>query len=139
MDKVADLVSGESIVAWLIIAALFLYFLYKEWPEFWRRVSSKAGKEHADRTVIERLATIERRLDSIDQKLQRDYDHINDIEAETRRRKKLDEESLEEREIIMRALLGVLEGRQEIGANGPTKAAHAEIKDYLNKQAHKAD
>ena len=48
-------------------------------------------------------------------------------------------ESLEEREILMQAMLGVLGGLQELGANGPTKAAKATIQDYINKQAHKRE
>ena len=48
-------------------------------------------------------------------------------------------ESLEEREILMQAMLGVLGGLQELGANGPTKEAKATIQEYINKQAHKRE
>ena len=34
MTKLAELVEGESLVAWLLIAILVVYFVYKEWPEF---------------------------------------------------------------------------------------------------------
>ena len=49
------------------------------------------------------------------------------------------QESLEEREVIMQALLGVLGGLQEIGANGPTKDAKAKVEKYINKQAHRRE
>ena len=46
------------------------------------------------------------------------------------------EDSLEERQILMQALLGVLGGLQEIGADGPTKKAEETIRSYLNRKAH---
>jgi hypothetical protein len=52
---------------------------------------------------------------------------------------KMSAESLEEREILMQAMIGVLGGLQELGANGPTKSAKATIQDYINKQAHKRE
>ncbi len=45
------------------------------------------------------------------------------------------EGTVEEREITLRSLLGVVKGLQEIGANGPTKVAEAEIQEYLLKKA----
>ena len=48
-------------------------------------------------------------------------------------------DSLEEREILMQAMLGVLGGLQEIGANGPTKKAEEQIRNYLNRKAHMPD
>ena len=44
---------------------------------------------------------------------------------------------MEERELIIRSLLGVVQGLQEVGANGPTKKTEKEIQDYLVRKAHK--
>lgn len=148
MDKVADLVTGEQILTWLIIAALFLYFVYKEWPEFKRRISKKAVKDTTealnDRTVLERLDSIEadqkaikEDIKEINAKLMKDYERINRMDTQQKQYEKLLEESLEERSILMGAMLGVLGGLQELGANGPTQEAEKEIRDYLNKQAHR--
>lgn len=140
ISELASLVNGEQVITWLIIALLVCYFGYKEWPEFKRRVSggsTRDAKTEAGITSIEeRLDKIERRLDSFDEKFQRDYDRINDLEKQTRKNTKAVDESLRERKIIMKALLGCLGGLQEIGANGPTKIAEQEIHDYLNEQAH---
>ena len=46
---------------------------------------------------------------------------------------------LEEREILMQAMLGVLGGLQELGANGPTQEATDAIHKYINKQAHRRE
>lgn len=138
--KLLEYLSSGQLITWLIIAFLVCYFIYKEWPEFRKRVSSGAVKQHKDeaqdKSVEQRLAGIEERLTTIEEKLTRDYDRINVIEKESRRNKQMAAASLEEREIIMRALLGALGGLQELGANGPTQAAEAEIRDYLNRKAH---
>ncbi len=53
------------------------------------------------------------------------------------RQQKYVEDSLEERELILKSLLGVVQGLQEIGANGPTKRAESDIQDFLLKKSHK--
>lgn len=139
-SKLLEYITGGQLIAWLIIAFLVGFFIYKEWPEFKRRITSgtkkEADTEQQGKQVSERLSAIERRLASTDDKMQRDYDRLNRLETELKRNRRADQDSLEERKIIMRSLLGIIEGLQEIGANGPTKAAQAEIKEYLNRKAH---
>ncbi len=143
MDKIADLITAESIIQWIIILLIVGYFAYKEWPELKRRITSGVKKEQAEETqaasVNERLTKIEQRLDAIDGKLNSDYTSLRNLENEEARDRRMFKDSLEEREIIMRALLGVIGGLQELGANGPTKEAQSEITMYLAKQAHKAE
>ena len=136
MDKVFSLITPEDALHWLIIALLFGYFIYKEWPEFRKRVSGKALEEAADKSVEKRLETIESDVKEIKEKLERDYIRLNDMERWKQSMQKIAADSLEERGIIMQALLGVLGGLQEIGANGHTKDAEAKIREYLNKKAH---
>ena len=127
ISKIGEMISGDSLVAWLLIAVIVAYFIYKEWPEFRKRVSAKAvqdqKEETSDKTVEERLERIEA--------------DVNEIKLKQKRYQKMVEDSLEEREIIMEALLGALGGLQELGANGPTKEAENKIRVYLNKQAHR--
>ena len=61
---------------------------------------------------------------------------INMIQREAATNRQMLEAEIEEQEIIVRALLGVLGGLQELGANGPTKAAEKEIRYYLCHMAH---
>lgn len=141
MGKLADLVSGESVAQWILIAALVIYFIYKEWPEFMNRIRGKVSKdirmEETDRTLEQRLDSIEGDVKAINQKLDRDYQRINVLESEMRRAKESQANTSEELEIIMEALMGALGGLQELGANGPTKEAKTKIQDYLNKKAHR--
>jgi len=143
MGELASLVTGEQVAGWLVVALLVGYFIYKEWPEFKNRMVSGTKKEtlaeQQDRQVGERLDGIEKRLASIDEKMQRDYDRLNRMEQELNKYRQSDYDSLEEREIIMRSLLGIIEGLQEMGANGPTKAAQAEITEYLNRKTHRPE
>ena len=140
MDKISELVTAEQVLVWVIIAVIVGWLVYKEWPEFKRRVSGSAAdavKDAAvDKSVCDRLTAIELDIKEIKQKLEHDYVRLNEIESWRRTMTKVAADSLEEREIIMQALLGVLGGLQEIGANGHTKEAAMKIRDYLNRKAH---
>lgn len=143
MDKIGELVTAEQVLVWVIIAVIVGWLIYKEWPEFKRRVSGSAvdaAKEAAaDKSVSERLTAIEADLKEIKQKLEHDYVRLNEIDSWRKTMTKVAADSLEERSIIMQALLGVLGGLQEIGANGHTKEAEKTIRNYLNKKAHTPD
>lgn len=141
LGKLGDLVTGESVASWLIIAILVVYFVYKEWPEFMKRIRGTVEKdieaEQTDRTLEQRLDGIESDVKSIKEKLDRDYQRINRIEIDVKQYKQNQESTSEELELIMEALMGALGGLQELGANGPTKEAKTKIQDYLNRKAHK--
>jgi hypothetical protein len=143
LDILKKLVSPDQVIVWLVIAFLVLYFVYKEWPEFKRRISGgavAAEKEAAeDKSVSDRLSAIETDIKQIKENLDRDYHRLNEMERWRGGIQKMGEESLEEREILMQAMIGVLGGLQELGANGPTKSAKAGIQDYINRQAHKRE
>ena len=140
MDKLLQqAITPEQIILWLIIAFLVGYFIYKEWPEFQKRVSGSAVKAEKDKTVNERLSTIEADIREIKGKLEHDYIRLNDMDQWKKNVDRVVAESLEEREILMQAMLGVLGGLQELGANGQTEEAIDAIHTYINKQAHKRD
>lgn len=136
-----NMVTGEQVVTWLIIFFLVAYFIYKEWPELKRRISKgpvdAQAKEQSDRTVGERLESIEIRLAGIEEKLARDYERMNRFDRDIRRNRSEIDEFIEENAIMMRAMLSVLKGLQELGTNGPTKESQKELEDWLNKKAHR--
>ena len=131
------LVSGEQIAAWLVIAFLVCYFVYKELPEFRSRMSKRAVKEkeeeYSDKTIIERLEAIEKKLKELDDKLVRDYDRINVVEKEQREFKRMQKNSLRERELIMKALLAMMKGMPD---NEDVLRSEKEIDAYLLEQSH---
>ena len=52
-----ELVTGDQVAAWILIAFLVGYFIYKEWPEFSRRVSGEAVEKEMPVEVA--LITVE--------------------------------------------------------------------------------
>ena len=144
MEKILQgLVTGDQLLTWLIIAFLVGYFFYKEWPEFKRRITGsaleKASATATDKSLDARLTAIESDVKQIKEKLDRDYGRLNDMERWKKTIEQVVAESLEEREILMQAMLGVLGGLQELGANGPTQEATDTIHKYINKQAHRRE
>lgn len=140
MEKILQqAITADQLIIWLVIAFFVCYFVYKEWPEFKRRVAGTVVKEEAEKTVMERLTEIETDIQKIKNKLDIDYDRLNDMDRWKTDMEQIVAESLEEREILMQAMLGVLGGLQELGANGPTKEAKAAVQKYINKQAHRRD
>lgn len=75
-------------------------------------------------------------IESINQKIGRDFVRLNILERTIKNQENYMVDSLEERELILRSLLGVIQGLQEIGANGPTKRAEADIQAYLLRRSH---
>lgn len=139
----SELVTAGQAGSWLVIALLFFYFVYKEYPEFKARITSGALKEQKEedegRSVSQRLDSIEKEVKELNGKLDRDYYRINELETKLRKTKESQGDINQELEIIMRALIAVLQGLQEQGANGPTKDAEKEIQIYLNSKAHKTE
>lgn len=137
VNKLSELVTGEQVAVWLIIAFLVVYFIYKEYPEFKKRITKSAIKEKVDemseKTVSERLDAIEKQLSEMNDKLTRDYDRINVMEKQQKKIEKMQQNSLEERGIIMRALLALMESSPD---NDKIQESEKEIQGYLVRQAH---
>lgn len=126
-------VDGSTFVVILIALFIVGYFIYKEWPDFKKRMSEKRSEALLD----SRMAQVEKRLDEHQEMLSRDYKKLNALEDSVELNRQISSQTLEEMEIIMRAMLGVLGSLEELGADGQTKDAQAEISDYLTKVAHK--
>ena len=75
-------------------------------------------------------------LEKIDKKVDSDYERLNQLQTITENQQRYIDDSLEERELIVRSLFGVIKGLQELGANGPTKVAESELNAYLVKKSH---
>ena len=139
MEKVLQgAVDSDALIQWLLIAFLVGYFIYKEWPEFQRRVSKKATMEETGKSIVDRIATIEESVHGLNEKLDRDYRRINEIEKELARHRRSQKRDREEMEIIMRGVLAALQGLQQQGCNGTVSTTVDEINTYLNKLAHEA-
>lgn len=134
-----SMVDAHILWQWLVIAALVGWILFKEWPNIHDRITRQVNRDQLPQTLATRLDHIEAEITEIKEKLNRDYGRINDVESKQEADHKTVREIKTEQGIIMRALLGALNGLQELGANGSTETAKEEIVDYLNKQAHQED
>lgn len=147
--KITEMITGEQILMVVIIILFLAYFVYKEWPTFRQRVSTSAVKEKeeeiSEKTISDRLDAIEKKCDGIEKKfdekfaemngnLARDYERINKMERQQEKVEKMQRNSLEERGIIMRALLALMDGAPE---NDKIHESEAEIQNYLVRQSHK--
>lgn len=141
ISRLATMVTDREIAVWVLLAFLFVYFIYKEWPEFRKRVSHGAVKEHEDeiqdRTTDQRLDSIEKDVKEIKEKLDRDYQRLNRLEIKTEKNRNAQASISKELELIMEALMGALGGLEELGADGPTKETKGKLQDYLNRKAHR--
>ena len=138
-SKLFSVVDAQILCQWLLIAALAGLFIIKEWPGIWDKITKQVNREQLPQTLATRLDHIEAEITEIKEKLTRDYGRINDVESKQEQDHRAMKEIKTEQGIIMRALLGALNGLQELGANGSTETAKEEIVDYLNKQAHQED
>lgn len=51
-NKIMELVTGDQVAAWILIAFLVGYFIYKEWPEFSRRISGEAVEKEKEAAAL---------------------------------------------------------------------------------------
>lgn len=126
-------VTPKDIVIWLLIMALFLIALNKVWPV----IRGKVMKDVTAEGIPAQLRRTNARIDKVEEKLDRDYESINEIKKELHRQAKENVDSLEERQLLMSSMLAVLNGLQELGANGKTEQAREDLQTYINRKAHK--
>lgn len=149
MGKLLEVVTPEALGIWILIAVYVGWGVYKEWPELKKRISAGALKDkemqEADKSLDGEIRALKDeardhgiRIMSIEEKLANDFARINSIERELDRIRKMAENSLEERQLLMESNLALLKAVRELGANGPTgvKKAEEKLQKYLNSKAH---
>lgn len=146
LESVSKVVPTQYIVWTVIVIAALVVICVKAFPKIktWfevarTRVNDKDALIKSVKKHGEEIERIRQDISEINQKIGRDYARLNQIQQINTRQQKYIEESLEERELIIRSLLGVVQGLQEVGANGPTKKAEAEIQAYLLRKSHQPD
>ena len=118
-----------------------LLVLRKYGPGAWKAFNFARKKLNYTEEIVSMVKKHEDEIfgkKGVNEKLDRDYERLNDIDKILKRHADEARESLEERQIIMESLLGILKGLQEIGANGPTKIAQAKIEDYMIEKSHES-
>lgn len=136
-----------EIVIWTIIVIVGLFLLalkvfptLRNWFEVFRlKKNTQEEIMNALNQNTEDIKLIREELSKVNEKIGRDYIRINELQDMTRKQQAYIDDSMEESELIVRSLLGVVQGLQELGANGPTKQTESDIKDYLVKKSHRTN
>lgn len=136
LEKASEIVSTEFVLAVIIVIIALVVVLSKAVPVVvsWFKTIRKAVNQYEELMTSVKQNTSDIKL--INEKMGRDYARLNQLQQLTIKQQNYIDDSIEERELILRSLLGVVQGLQEVGANGPTKRAEKEIQDYLLKKSH---
>lgn len=144
LEKLSGYVPVQYIVWTVLVLLAVIVIIYKCYPKIksWFETARKAENKREDIDELlekhnKELEELKQEIQKINKKLSNDQSEISKIEEITMKQQQYIEDSMEERGLIIRSLLGVVQGLQEVGANGPTKKAEKEIQDYLVKKAHK--
>ena len=136
LETVSNYVPAEYIIWTIVVVFALIIIVIKYAPKAWKHFNTARKKTNEIEDLVKAVKKNTEDIELINQKIGRDYARLNQIQQMTTRQQKYIEESIEERELILRVLLGVVQGLQEVGANGPTKKAEAEIQAYLLRKSH---
>lgn len=132
-------IPANQVVWTLTILAAIIVLLFKIVPPIFKWFNVLRTQANKYENLIESIQKNTEEIETINEKINRDYERLNRLQRMVNKQSKFAQNSLEEREIILRSLLRIVQGLQEIGANGPTKEAETEISAYLLKKAHEHD
>ena len=137
LEKASALLSTDFVISVIIVILAVIAVLIKIVPIIvkWFKVVKTAVDQYENLKVAVEKNTEDIKI--INTKIDRDYERLDELQQITIKQQEYIEDSLEERELIIHSLLGVVQGLQEVGADGPTKKAEAEIQAYLVKKSHK--
>lgn len=139
IEMVTQRVPSDYIV-WVVLCIFMIVMIaLKVLPEIIKAFNAARNfmnnYEQMNKLVISNSESIEK----LSQYIEQDYANIKNMQSLIAKQQEYIDDGLEERELVVRTLLRVVQGLQEIGANGPTKLAEAEIKEYLIKKAHERE
>lgn len=137
VEEIMKHVPKDYAVLWLIMALAVVVGLVIFIPKVWKGFNKMRGYVNDLEAILESAKKNSRDIDNLSRKIEQDYQRLNYLEAATKDQQDYIDDSLRERELILKSLLGVIRGLQEIGANGPTKKSEQEIEEYLLEKAHK--
>lgn len=136
ISNLTDAVPAQIIVWIVIVLAALIALVVVVWK---RAVATFENARRAVNDREERIARLEKhesKIGEMEKLLQKTKDELDDIITITQLQERCIERSQMEDALIINTLLGIVQGLQELGANGPTRAAEQEILQYLNQASH---
>ena len=146
LSEATQYVPVEYVIYTVIVLIAVVIVMIKFYPTLKKWFDTARIKVNSQENIIKTLEehtsdinNINEQIKEINEKMNRDYTRINQLHKMTEKQQEYIDDSMEERELIVRSLLGIIQGLQELGANGPTKAAESDIKEYMVKKSHKVN
>lgn len=137
-ELLKELPSQQVVTTFIVVVSMVLATL-KLFPVVWKWFSTA---RHKVNSYEELSATVERHtveINNIRQELDKNSaDHLR-MQAMIERQQKLIEDSLTEREIMLRGMLSILHTLNELGGSKGTTDVEVEIKNYLLSKSHKVN
>lgn len=133
---------GIENINWELVTVaviVILFVLRKYGPGAWKAFNFARQKVNYTEEIIALVKKHENEIygkKGVNEKLERDYERLNDMDKILKRHAEEARESREEMQIVIESLLGILKGLQELGSNGPTKKAQKKIEDYMIEKSH---
>lgn len=139
LDNGLSIIPAWYIVFWVIMFCAVIYLLIKFIPKLVKVFSNLRKHINNLESIADNVKKNTEDIKMISDTMKKDDVRISNLEAYQQHSYQYISDSLEERELIIRSLLGVVQGLQEIGADGPTKKAESEIQEYLVRKSHRKD
>ena len=136
MEEILKYVPAQHVVYTLIVLSGVATICINATPKIWNWFMWAKDKTNNCENLSKTVKKTIQDMDTLNKKVEADHSNLVHIYKIMVTQQHYTEESLLERELILKSLLGVIHGLQEIGANGPTKKAEFEIQAYLLKKSH---
>ena len=138
MDYLLSKVNEDMYIGTTIVIISLVVLVIKIVPKIVRAFQSVRKELNKYENLHKDLCETKDLLEKLDEELGTTKTQTKRLQRITNNQQAHITEAFEERELILKSLLGVVQGLQEIGANGPTKIAEKEIQNFLLRKAHKA-
>ena len=136
MDQLKSLVQSNVYVGTVVVVVSLILLAIKVIPLI-VNVFQKARTTVNDYEQLHKdMEGVKCSIECIEKRISENGIITSKVQEVLDNQQKFVEDSLEEREIILKSLLGVIQGLQEMGANGPTKKAEKDIQIFLIEKSH---
>lgn len=133
---ILKLLPNEYILSAIITIGILIWFIFTIFPKIINAFNTIREQlnciEHLTEVVKENTEDIK----LLKEIIAKESKNLEELETNVMRQKIFINHNLDENRLIIKTLLSVLHGLQQIGDNGVTKGAEKEIQEFLINQTH---
>ena len=127
----------EYAIFWGISHIALVLLLIKLIPKVIQLFEYSRNKVNLAENIQNQIRDNTNSIKTIQEQTARDYQRINQLEKLIYAQQDIINDSLQESELMLKSLMHISQGLQELGANGPTKESEHDIQEYLIRKSHK--